>query len=300
MIKSEFSIFNISLLVIIFIFYLFLFSFALFSGSCFTAELSHNALFLLLLFGELLVGFDLLFIINNLVVYTLDKDGVRVKLIFRREVYIQWSEISQVDLNDSKQRYLWMYPDYSITIYTANNKYVLWDRHYRNIDKIKLFIKKCYFQKRPDEKDALYFTIHGIQRNFHGSLISFKMLFTFGFWTVLYFGFISAPHHFLDYLILTVIFEIVIFRFGYDTNYLVIKNDSIIIRNYIWFWVHKIFAIDEIEEIILKPKVPNYRGIRIIGKDSKSHYFPLDLLGNKNILEFQTFMKRGGVKVITK
>ncbi len=244
-------------------------------------------------------------------VYAYYKNSPRVAvdantISFNKEQYA-WEQVSNIELvGKQKIPFFGGSPIEAATIYFKNGvKKIIVDDMYSNTWEIKCFIKQVVIDKKaftemntpPIDKHAV---VSDFYDNFKGNqLTSFTGILLWGFIGIFAYMLINkiTPVHINDSLFISAISMFWFLILSYQMHYFKVSNNYFIIRNHNFFWMHKLYDISDIIEVVLETpgKMPNC--VRIITKDFKSNLYPAATLTNKTWLGLKDKLESLNIKV---
>lgn len=69
---------------------------------------------------------------------------------------------------------------------------------------------------------------------------------------------------------------------GHQLHYFCLDKDHLVVKNHVWPWVHHVYRIDNIKQVVFEVPFRRSFSLRIITKDYQSRLFPAGSLRKKN------------------
>ena len=232
-------------------------------------------------------------------------DAHKKSISFGSETYY-FNDIEEVTLSGKMPfRYIFRFPMEGASIVFKNGvERYIYDDMYPNSWEVKKFIEQVVINKeafskieiKPIYKSDLRFEK---QELFKGnpflSLRGISLWGLIGFFIGLMI-FKSKPP--LSFLITFAIFTPFWFVLhSWMMHYFGLTKVFFVVRNHNYFWMHKIYRIDEIKEIVYESQGNQPNCLRIITKDYKNKLYPAATLSDKTWLYLKERLEANGVTV---
>jgi hypothetical protein len=219
-------------------------------------------------------------------VFIFSDDSIISKSFLNTRTYY-WNELNDVNLSCKESSILLKASKYEATTLKFNNgdKIILWNDTYSNLNEIRKYISEKAKEKIKDYSPAIKnSTIQSLGEKVYkgNSLINLNTILLFGcyLYCFIYVGnqLIEKPFLFGVFILPTLFF----FGFGFQMNYFIIDNDSLIIKNHYFPWKKKIFSLNDILEMDIEQPHKRSKSLRILTKDYQSKLYGAGSLGQKN------------------
>ena len=233
-------------------------------------------------------------------------DPLRKSISFGSETYYV-NDIEKVNLTGKMPfRYIIKFPMEGASILFKNGvERFIYDDMYSNTWQVKKFIDQVVIKKtevtetdaKPINKDSLRFEKEELFKgNPLTSLRGISLWGLIGFFVgMMIFKMKTPPLGFL------------IFFFGFSTfwfvlhswmmHYFGLTKEFFVIRNHNYFWMQKIYRIDELREVVYESQGQQPNCLRIISKDFKNKLYPAGTLRDKTWLYLKERLEQKGVTV---
>jgi len=233
-------------------------------------------------------------------------------LFFNREIPL--SDIEDVGLRQkSPLQFVFMSVPMESTIIRskAHGEIIIWDQYYENINKLKFTIEKIAdkvkngdlnFDELTNVKPRPKVILDKLNpsdvrterfKEYKGNIfLNFNSLVFFGF---LIFTLVKFDLEKIE------VFFIVNGMFyglmGYQSNFFLMSDNYLQVRNYLWFWKKTTYRLSDINEVILEIPGKLSESARIVLKNYSTSLNPAGSLKNKHWIEFMNDLEKKGIKV---
>lgn len=236
--------------------------------------------------------------------YTRNSPTIHVNLsgISFNDEFFRWDQLEALALTGKQGfPYFFSFPMEGARFQFKNGivRY-LYDDMYINTAEIKDFINQTVVEKK-EYKGSVTMTNVSLKsadtKVFKGTqLATFRGI---GLWGVILFFvtlIIQNPGK-ANFLIALILSSAVFFFNSWMMNYMVLSDTSLVIKNHNLLWRKKVYALDQVKEVVFetRSKMPNC--IRIITRDFKNKLYPASTLSNKTWLELKAALEQKGITV---
>ena len=258
-----------------------------------------NGDFVGLIFVIMVIFFDYHYI-KNCPTVSVNKNGINIG-----NKYFKWEEVSEIKMTGKGSGFIFGYMEATRLSFQNLNTVYIYDDFYQNASEIKSFINTVVINKdefltlkqiKPNKKDISF-----------ENLVAFKGHPVFSFRGIMIWGFVLAFIIMHLYYIKNIGIKSLILLSGlilfwlllnfWMTYYFSASKNIFVVRNHYFFWIQKIYNLDDIEEIVYEQQGKQANSLRLITKDFKSKKFMAGTLNNKKWLEMKTFLEEKNIKV---
>ena len=204
----------------------------------------------------------------------------------------QWVDVVEVNLFKRERTPILTF-EFALVLNLINGKkIVIINDHYINVNDLRCFIFENFQNKIIDLVSKTDYESHTLKykrRAFHGSVL--HLLFSIIMAGVFINLMIGWKIPILGLFLIIIIVFIVLTRFGNELNYIVVMNNEILIKNYVWVWRNIKFQSERINQIIIENGIYTFMIVRIVSDNCKVYWFPISKLSKKKVAEFIDFMQ---------
>lgn len=205
------------------------------------------------------------------------------------------------------------FPAESTIIRTKRNgEIIIWDQYYENINKLKFIIEKIAdkvkdgdlnFEDLTNVKLIPKVTLDKLNPNdlklerfkeYKGNIfLNFNSLAFFGFliFTLIKFDIMEK------YVALLIGNGVFYGLLGYQSNYFLLSDNYLQVRNYLWFWKRATYRLTDINEVIFEMPHKLSESVRIVLKNYSTSLNPSGSLKNRDWIELKDDLEKKGIKV---
>ncbi len=233
-------------------------------------------------------------------------DPHRKMIIFGTEIYYV-KDIEKVTLTGKMPfRYIIRFPMEGASILFKNGvERFIYDDMYSNTWQLKKFLYQVVIKKteltetevKPIDLTSLQFEKEEL---FKGnpllSLRGISLWGLIGFFVGMMIFKIETPQ--IGFFIFFILFGTFWFVLhSWMMHYFGLTKEYFVIRNHNYFWMQKIYRIDEIKEVVYESQGQQPNCLRIITKDFKNNLYPAGTLRDKTWLYLKERLESNGIKV---
>jgi hypothetical protein len=238
---------------------------------------------------------------------------VTIKSLFSN-LDIPLSDIQEVGLRQkSPLLFVFMSVPMESTIIKSkkHGEVIIWDQYYENINRLKFTIEKIANKVKNGDLDFDELTISKPKpkvtldklnpndirleqfKEYKGNIfLNFNSLVFFGF---LIFTLIKFD---LDKIgVFLFVNGIFYGLMGYQSNYFLMSDNYLQVKNYLWFWKKTTYRLTDINEVILEIPGKLSESARIVLKNYSTSLNPAGSLKNRHWIEFMDDLEKKGIKV---
>lgn len=226
------------------------------------------------------------------------------KIIFNADVY-HWEDVENISLLGKQPfKYFLPFPMEGIMISFKNGdiKYIF-DHLYSNVWQAKVLIQGLIIEEK-DEVEIPIVTYDNIVpkyqdfRDYKGNQL--MSVYGLGLWGMLIFIFCLVflkgnPVQFGGVLFFSIFGVLWFSGSSYFLHFFSSSDKYLVIKNHNCFWIHKVYKIADIKEIVFETQSRWPNCLRVITKDYKSKLYPADTLKDRTWIELKNFMNSKGV-----
>jgi hypothetical protein len=228
------------------------------------------------------------------------------KIIFNDDIY-HWEDVDNINLLGKQPfKYFLSFPMEGIKICFKNGdiKYIF-DHLYSNAWQAKALIQGLIIEGK-DEVEISNVKFDKIVpkyqdfRDYKGNQL--LSVYGSGLWGMLIFIFclifFNGHPVQLEVVLFGLIFGVLWFSgSSYFLHYFSASEKYLVIRNHNCFWIHNVYNIVDIKEIVFETQDRWPNCLRVITRDYKSKLYPADTLKDRKWIELKSFMNNKGVDV---
>jgi hypothetical protein len=238
---------------------------------------------------------------------------ITIKSLFtKREIPL--ADIEKVGLKQkSSMLFVYLPVDMESTMIQSKQfgEIIIWDHYYENINKLKFIIEKIAnkvengdlnFDELTNIKPRPKVTLDKLNSNdirlerfkeYKGNIfLNFNSLVFFGF---LIFTLIEFDTDKIG--VFFVVNGMFYGLMGYQSNYFLMSDNYLQVRNYLWFWRKTTYRLTDINEVILEIPGKLSESARIVLKNYSTSLNPAGSLKNKHWIEFMDDLEKKGIQV---
>ena len=252
-----------------------------------------------LFFIVLVMPFDYLFLKNSPKI-VVDRYGIT----FGKETYL-WEDLTEMKISTKGQGFLYSQKESTKIRFKNGDVIYIYENHHANSHEIRDYINQVVINKSQGfEKRLLTSTSNNLYlgnfTDFKGHLIlSFRGIMM---WSLLIFLFLYPFYDSrkIEFAPLVTIYSFCVIWFllnSWMMYYFRISNKHFIIKNHYFFWIEKIYLLENIEEVVYEQQGKQSNALRIITKDFKSKRFLAGSLNDQKWLEMKDFFEEKNIKV---
>jgi hypothetical protein len=239
--------------------------------------------------------------------------GITIKSLFT-DLKVPLTDIDEVRLRQKMPlRFVFVSRPMESTIIVSkkHGEIIIWDDYYQNKNTLKFVVKKLgeelknadfnlddltEIQPRPkvrlDKLNSNDIRLETFKEYKGNIFLNFNSVVFFGFmiFTLLKFKLLTIG----VFLIVNGLFYGLI---GYQSNYFLMSDNYLQVRNYLWFWKKATYRLTDIDEVILEIPGKLSESARIVLKNYSTSLNPAGSLKNKNWIELMQDLEKKGIKV---
>ncbi|WP_447637496.1 hypothetical protein [Flavobacterium microcysteis] len=229
-----------------------------------------------------------------------NKNGIKVG----KKQYF-WEDSLEIEITGKGKGFI--HSHYEATkIFFKNQKVVyVFENYYDNSPEIRSFINQIVINKK---ETFLFKKVHSGEKDlssenfktFKGHpIFSLRGLMTWGLILFVIFLFYSSSKK-IEPIVIAMLSAFCTFWFllnSWMSHYFQISNNYLIVKNHYFFWIKKVYQLDDIREVVYDQQGKQSNALRIITKDFESSRFIAGTLYNKHWLEMIDCLKDKNIKV---
>jgi hypothetical protein len=214
-----------------------------------------------------------------------------------------WKDLEKIELT-GKRPYIFLVQKEGMMLKFKDKKEItVLDDLYSNLDEIKLYIKNQIVDKNDQPITTVSKT--EISEISHERFVNYKGNQFYNFrgitlWVIMggliYASLININHP-IALLALFLMSCISFFGLSYFLYYFKISDNYLLVSNHNFFWVKKIYRLNDIKEIVFEQQDRWPNCLIVITSDFKSDFFPAASLLNKNWRQLKTDLENKDIKV---
>jgi hypothetical protein len=248
---------------------------------------------------------------------TIDSSGIRLSTVFKTKYYA-WSEIESIALT-GKQYISFLFnstPAEAITFKLKNEKTIfIWPDYYRNSPDLQVVLERANNLLHTETStpfEKLDFTIKRtvvLQRSidsrnateYNGNhIFTINGFMLYGFTAVMLcfvlFTFKKGVNNWLVAVIFLITF-IMDSSFIYQMHYFMVSKEFLLVRNTVWFWRRRAYALENIREVVIETPSKKSTSLRIITKDFESKLYSAGSLSEETWKTLEQNLIHKGIMV---
>ncbi len=251
-----------------------------------------------LIFPLLIAVFNYIFIKNTPQI-SVNQKGI----VFGKKRYL-WSEIAEIKIATKGNGFFFANDESTKITFKNQDVIYIYDNHYANSSEIKSFIYQIVICKN-DIFEPYRFT--SINKDLSSeSFVEFKGNAIFSFIGIMMWGLILLALSILifgsrdDFAIIFAFssFSVIWFLLNsWMLHYFRISDNYFVVKNHYFFWIEKVYLLEDIEEIVFEQQAKQAKALRIITKNFQSKRFLAGSLSNRKWLEMKDFFEEKSIKV---
>lgn len=228
-----------------------------------------------------------------------NKKGIQ----FGKKHYL-WDESLEIRITGKGTGFINSY--YEATKISFKNQDVIYihDDYYSNASEIKSFIYQVVINKNETFKpETIFLSNRNLSfenlKDFKGHpVFSFRGIAMWALIVFFVFLLFNSRNIRLTSIIFTGVFCIFWFLLNsWMTHYFKASNKYFVIKNHYFFWIEKIYLLEDIQEIVYERHGKQSNALRLITKDFRSKRFLAGTLRDKKWLEMKTYLEDKNIKV---
>jgi hypothetical protein len=249
----------------------------------------------------LFVFYTIYYLLTNFPKITVDKIGIKFSIFLKTEFY-HWNEIEKIKIT-GKEYLTFLISSMPMEATTINlkngNKKIIWADNYINTSELRVIFERAekIITENKSEMNSLDFKINNTKnitkesdfRNeteFNGNhILSVNGIMFYGFMIFVLFMIFQKPNEIVEKIdkifFISIIGLILCSLFSYQMNYFIVTDKLIIVKNTIWFWINKVYLIEDIKEIVIEQPHKSSISLRIITNDFSSKIYKAGSLRDK-------------------
>ncbi len=256
-----------------------------------------------------------LIVLTALCIYWLSKRTIQVVVNdsfielkgFGKHIIIQKHEIVKMNLTGRESIWFLIFSSMTNVIIIEvidGERYILPDYFYRQIHLLKMELQNFYsgVKDKPSRsitknKRLLDSDIPFTEKFSGNFLLSVNGVIISGVGLVCLYMLANKNNQLLIYFFIAIIFSLFYFAFGRQSHYFYLSEDTLTIKNHLFFWKQKSIPLIDIKKIVIENPHQQSTGIRVIMNDFRSNLYCGGSLREKTWQQFIKRLKKLGIKI---